>query len=289
MADIARPRGSTRRVSLTKAQRETQVGIELLSLCQTVTADGSLSVEEVQTIRDWLSKHTNSDLPAVSFLAPIAEKIVADGVVTHDDRHALFLAIEKVLPVDVREFSRTARRTLEQQQKEQHKLEAAAAKQSQRDEKQRNAPIDHFDFMVAGVRYEGRPAVIARHVRVPDYVFLSRDADNRYSRNAIKILTTHGYQIGFVPEEDAAELAPLLDSNHPYIARIKKILSGGSHDIPVVIADLYRHDSSVSSAVLPKQSSITASPPASKLQFVPKALIVVIAVLLLFALRNCIG
>ncbi|MEO5631502.1 MAG: ribonuclease H-like domain-containing protein, partial [Nitrospiraceae bacterium] len=129
---------SNRRVSLTKIQRATEDGAELLSLCQTVTADGALSDEEVQSLRDWLRSNSSSDLTAISFLFQVVEKIVADGIVTSDERHELFLAVERVLPQDVREMSRTARRAREQAGKEQKKLEAEQAKRMKREERERD-------------------------------------------------------------------------------------------------------------------------------------------------------
>jgi hypothetical protein len=90
------------RISLTRAQRASQIGAELLSLCQTVTADGSLNDEEVSSLREWLTAHVASDLPPIRFLAPIVERILADGVVNTEERRELYLAIEKVLPRDAR-------------------------------------------------------------------------------------------------------------------------------------------------------------------------------------------
>jgi hypothetical protein len=97
------------RISLTRTQRTSQIGAELLSLCQTVTADGSLNDEEVSSLREWLTAHAASDLPAIRFLAPIVERILADGVVNTAERRELYLAVEKVLPPDARGLARAAR------------------------------------------------------------------------------------------------------------------------------------------------------------------------------------
>ncbi len=291
MTDTSANGESNRRVSLTKIQRATEIGAELLSLCQTVTADGALSDEEVQSLRDWLRSNSNSDLPAISFLIPVVEKIVADGIITSNERRELFIAVEKVLPQDVREMSRTARRAREQAGKEQQKLWAEEAKRKKQEERERNSPIEHFDFMVAGAKHEGRPALIARYARVPDPVFLNRDTANRHSRNAVTIVTAGGHHIGFVPEEDAIELAPLLDSDHPYTARIKKILSGSSHGIPVIIADIYRKDSTVPNVVpasAPVPAISTAPPRGPKSNSATKVVIGIIAVaLIVVAVRSC--
>ena len=48
------PPHRTRRISLTKTQLRTELGAELLSLCESVTADGKLTPEEAQALRQWL-------------------------------------------------------------------------------------------------------------------------------------------------------------------------------------------------------------------------------------------
>lgn len=269
------------RISLTRTQRTSQIGAELLSLCQTVTADGSLNDEEVSSLREWLTAHAASDLPAIRFLAPIVERILADGVVNTAERRELYLAVEKVLPPDARGLARAARMASEWTERQERTEAAKLSKDEERAERERNRPIEHFDFMIAGAKYEGRPAIIKRHVRVPDEVQLARDPDNRYSRNAVKVVTASGRHIGFVPEEHASDLAPLLDKAHPYVAKIKKVLIGSTHPIPVVVADLFRHDAKV------ERSTRDAEPRAkpSGLAIVLWAL-AVIAVLLM-ALRGC--
>jgi uncharacterized tellurite resistance protein B-like protein len=241
-----------RRISLTKTERQSAIGAELLSLCQVMTTDGSLSVEEVSSFRDWLREHKGEDLPAIAHLTKVVETIVADGRVTAEERRELYIALETVLPPDVRAIAKRARRSAEETEKGRLRLQRELEKERQRDERERNSPIGHWDFMVAGARYEGRPALIERHARTGAPVYLVRDPGNRYSRNAVEVRTSSGHQIGFVPEEDAADVAPLLDAGHPYIAQIKKILTGGRYPIPVVVADLYRKDAAVPSLVDPR-------------------------------------
>lgn len=280
-----------RRVSLTASQRASAEGAELLSLCQSVTSDGSLAESEIQSLREWLKSNSDSDLPAIAFLIGIVEKIVADGVVTSDESRELFLAMEKVLPQDVREFSRTARKTKEREEKIQKKLEANELKQKLREENERNRPVEHFDFMIAGAKYEGRPALIAQYVRTPDPVYFARDPTNRYSRNAVKVLASTGHEIGFVPEDDAFVLAPLLDSGHCYEAQVKKILSGRSHDIPVIVVDIYRADASLPNVVrlsdpLPVPGA-ALSGPFSRSMFPILAGIAVFLLFFMVAVKSC--
>ncbi|HUG77380.1 MAG TPA: HIRAN domain-containing protein [Burkholderiales bacterium] len=245
MAQTAEGEAPSRRVSLTKTQRESEIGAELLSLCQAVTTDGSFSDEEISSLRKWLQEHKGEDLPAISHLIPLIENIVADGRITPDERRELFIAVETILPPDVRAVAKTARRTAEQQEKDRLRLQWQLEKERQREEGERDSPIERWDFMVAGSRYEGRPALIDRYAHVGAPAYLVRDPNNRYSRNATEVRTASGHQIGFVPEEDATDIAPLLDAGHPFLAHIKKILTGGRYPIPVVVAEAYRKDANV--------------------------------------------
>jgi hypothetical protein len=224
-----------------------------------VTTDGSLSDEEVSSLRAWLDEHRNEDLPAISHLTKVVETIVADGYVTAEERRDLYLALESVLPPDVRATAKRARRSAEEKEKDRLRLQQALEKERLRDERERNSPIEHWDFMVAGAKYDGRPALIERYAQTAAPAFLVRDRANKYSRNAIEVRTASGHQIGYVPEEDASDLAPLLDGSHPYFAQIKKILTGGRYPIPVVVADVYRKDANVPHLVDPAANMPRAS------------------------------
>jgi hypothetical protein len=245
-----RPPKQSRRLSITKLQRESAAGAELIALCQTVTEDGSLSSEEVAALEQWLVDHESTGLPARDYLFHTVRKIVADGKVTREEAKELYRAIETVLPVDVREPVRTRRQAVERDAAEQARAERETAKQAQREERERNRPVGSWNFMVAGTRYERRPYVIARYASPKDTVYLIRDRQNRFSRNAVEVRLANGMHIGFVPEEFACDVAPLLDQGLPHEAFITKILTGGRSPIPVVQAYLYRRDASLAGIVL---------------------------------------
>lgn len=101
-----------RRLSLTKKQRESVAGAELLALCQAITADGMIEDAEIAELRQWLTDHVSEDLPAIAFLTSTVERILADGKVTGDERNELFIAILKVLPPEVRNIADAAWRGL---------------------------------------------------------------------------------------------------------------------------------------------------------------------------------
>src|SRR5688572_8082739 len=90
-----------RRVSITKLQRHTAAGAELISLCQSITDDGHLVDEEVTALRQWVDDNASTDLPARDFLLQTVRRIIEDGKVTDDERVDLYQAIEKILPIDI--------------------------------------------------------------------------------------------------------------------------------------------------------------------------------------------
>jgi hypothetical protein len=232
-----------RRISITKMQRETAAGAELISLCQTVTEDGTLSDDEVAALKLWLVDNKDIDLPAKNFLYQTVEKILADGKVTSEERSELYQAIETILPPDVRGIVRGTRKAIEKSAREQLRAERDAAHAAVKEARLRSLPLEAWDFMVAGARYENRPSIIAQYANPGDIAYLARDPENQYSRNAVEVRLQNGMQIGFVPEEHAVEMAPLLDAGQPHEAYIKKILTGGRNPIPVIVASVSSPDS----------------------------------------------
>lgn len=258
----------SQRISLTKRQRQTEIGVELISLCQSFTEDGSLSDEEIHDLRRWLDENRSSDLPAISFLVETVQKVVEDGRITREERHSVYKALEVVLPPDLRKGAVTRRRTVENEEKSHEHALHEEEKQRAREARERNRPLGSWNFMVAGVRYESRAEIISRHVRADDVAYLKRDSANRYSRNAVEVRAKNGMGVGYVPEDDAAEIGPLVDEGCRYEAVFTKVLTGGRAPIPVVQAYLYRADSTIEGSVSQSETPVTAissfsSPPTS--------------------------
>jgi hypothetical protein len=238
-----------RRLSLTKAQRETVAGAELLSLCQTITEDGSLSEEEIAALRQWLDDNRSAPLPAIPFLTETVEQILADQKVTKEEWRSLYSAVETVLPPEARRVAADETRGVEAQEREQAEAARNAKKARQLEERERNRPSGSWNFMVAGARFEGRPTVVRQYLGLGDRVFLIRDRQNEHSRHAVEVRLRNGMQIGYVPEDVAVDIAPLLDGAGQHEAYCTKILTGGRAPIPVVQAYTYRSDANVDDAV----------------------------------------
>jgi hypothetical protein len=266
------------RVTLRKQDTIAGAGAELFALCSTITADGSISEAEIEQLQVWLHQNQKTDLPAVGFLCDTVNRIVADRRVTPEEKTELHQALERILPKELREVSKAHRR---------------ARKAQEAEEARKNAPVAYYDFMVAGVHYEGRGELVRRYARDGQRVYLLRDPGNRYSRNATKVVLSNGVCVGFVPEEDATTLAPLLDSGHKQAAHIKKILRGGTVPIPVIVTDIYAPSATAEAALLATVDHIPSPPPNAALKpqrrFAESCgigcVILLVVIFLLFALR----
>jgi hypothetical protein len=113
MADAELPTYLTRGIALTKAQLQTSLGNELLSLCRTVTADGSLEPEELTSLRQWLDDAAAADMPALKHLRLVIGRVLADGRITPEEYQEVYRAVESVLPFEDRQRAFAARQQVE--------------------------------------------------------------------------------------------------------------------------------------------------------------------------------
>ena len=113
MTDTDLPTYLHRGLSLTRAELCTELGLELLSLCQSVTADGRLSPEELEALRQWLRDAETASMPAVKHLRWVIAKVLADGKITPEEYREVHRAVEGALPFDARREAMDARLTVE--------------------------------------------------------------------------------------------------------------------------------------------------------------------------------
>ena len=264
-----RPRSN--RVTLTKASLASQEGMDLLILCETVTADGSVSNDEVKLLQKWLLRNQGSTPPAVEFLTATVERIVEDGRITPQERDDLHIALERVMPPEQRAESRLRKLEREQrnlkdaeerstQRQARRELATAekAARRAAREQEQREealrgerALID-IEFSVAGVTHEGRNATIREFAKEGDNVFLVRERTNAYSPHAIGVVLGNGRSIGYVPEAYASQWARFLDCGHRHLAYIKFIHSpewNSDLSIPIIEGGIFVAESQFPGAV----------------------------------------
>jgi len=113
MTDSGLPTYLNRGLSLSHAELCTQLGAELLSLCQSVTADGRLTPEELDGLRQWLREAESAEMPAAKHLRGVIRKVLADGKITPDEYEEVHRAVEAVLPFDDRRQAMSARLAVE--------------------------------------------------------------------------------------------------------------------------------------------------------------------------------
>lgn len=237
-ADNAPKKTSKPRISLTSTQVQTDVGLQLVAICQSVTEDGRLADAEIIELRQWVSDNQSSTLPAIQHLAGTLDAVLADGIITTEERQIVYKAIEAVLPPEHRRIATDLRRQAQAEDKAEDKATAAAQRDEERKQKAQNKGRS-FNFMVVGTRHEGRDSIIEDSVSAGDRAYLRRDYNNKYSTHAVQVLTADAEQIGFVPEDLAVTIAPLLDQQWHQTASITKLLTRGRSPIPVVQLHLF--------------------------------------------------
>jgi hypothetical protein len=243
----------TRQFALTRPQLATELGAELLSLCQTVTADGRLAPEEIAGLRDWLSDAEAAEMQAARFLRGVIERVLADGRITAEEYQEVYRAVEAVLPFEARQQAHAAREMAESADRSTHAQAAAAQDSVAGRATAEPMPIVDVTFMVAGVRQQGRPALIEQRAPVGTAVTLELAADGPRGDGAIALKLPDGAQIGFVPAAESRRFVALLLQGNPCSARIVRIRSSGRSPIPVVQVQFF--PAAIATTALPGQAT----------------------------------
>jgi len=229
----------TRQFALTRPQLATELGAELLSLCQTVTADGRLAPEEIAGLRQWLGDADAAEMQAARFLRGVIERVLADGKITAEEYSEVYRAVETVLPFEARQQAHAARAQAEESDLPARAQVSAVPAAAARAAQAKPAHIVDITFMVAGVRQEGRPALIERHAFAGLAVTLELAAVSSRGDAAIAVKLPDGAQIGFVPAAESRQFVPLLQQGSQYSAHIVRIRGSGRSPIPVVQARFF--------------------------------------------------
>ena len=221
---------------------------ELLMLLETVTADGKVDDQEAAEMQAWLTANQHADLPAIAFLQGTLTQILADGIVTPDERKELHRAVERVLPIELRTDAKARHLASEAEEKAGARVRDQQAKELERIAAKASRPATSANFMVAGVLYENRVSTIDSFLVVGKSVRLRREPQNAFDANAIAIYIDQG-EIGYVPRDYARMLARWIDGGARVEAHCTKILAGRLAPIPVV--QVYLYDFQCQSLFLP--------------------------------------
>ena len=87
---------------------------------------------------------------------------------------------------------------------------------------------------IAGISFEGRQSLI-QSLSVGVELFLQRQPDNFYDKNAIKILTKEGEHLGFINRELAEGMAYAMDNGNKYRVQITDITGSADKNFGVNI------------------------------------------------------
>lgn len=104
---------------------------------------------------------------------------------------------------------------------------------------QTNLDFEEIPYVVnvAGVSWENRQNLILKLENNAE-VFLIRNPENQYDRNAIAVKTDDGMQIGWVPKGIAKVLAPEIDAGILWSAKVEKII-GQEQQLKGVLIKLF--------------------------------------------------
>jgi hypothetical protein len=154
--------GTSHRVTLSKAQRATPAGAELIGLLTELSDDGMITREEMASLRAWLETDRSVQFAACPFLYEVIDTIAADGEITEDELDTLALAIERVLPPEVRKASAEKRKQLRATRREAQRTARKASVAAAREERERARPVHYGDFIIAGALRSGRTTRVMR-------------------------------------------------------------------------------------------------------------------------------
>jgi HIRAN domain len=206
-------------------------GAELLSLCQTAAADGTLTARQLRLVRAWLDQSGEFEVPARAYVRELIEHVLRTGKVAPADLQALARALEPSLPPQLK---RAALRLVGSDRM--HYPDESAAQRTPND------ILASACFMVAASPNERRSPFAARLARAGDPVLLVRERHESPGEITIQVCTRKGKPLGFVPAHRAKALAPLLERGARYRAHLITVSNGVHAPVLIVQAFLYRGD-----------------------------------------------
>ena len=209
--------------------------MELLVLLEDITSDGVVSAQEAKSLAAWLATTDTAGIAGIVYLRGILDHVLSDGSVTPEEQKAIYDAIEKVLPVELRREARERRKLALATEK----LRIVSANVAQRAEEERKRPRLDLDLIIAGASHGNRQNTISNEVRVGMPIVLDREPDNPYDRNAIRVSLHSGSDIGYINRSDASSLAPILDRGAFYAGHIKKVHFGSTCNMPIVLIKVF--------------------------------------------------
>ena len=130
--------------------------------------------------------------------------------------------------------------------------ERAEAQADRAAQRARDGILYRREFAVRGAfRFEARRTACQRLIE-GDSVSLEREPDNAHDANAILVLSEDDCEIGYVPSEEAALIAPMLDGGaEPEAAICRLWETPENHDLVPILAVTVRRGESNAAPVQP--------------------------------------
>jgi hypothetical protein len=236
-----------------QGQLPSSAALELLSICLSIGPDGRIAEEEIRALRHWSTANIGNDIPAIRFLHSTLERVRAAGIITTRDRQSIARLMETFLPPTDRRYATALYRHLDLKSRQRLWQDLAKARQNAGQQRPLNRPIHFADFIVAGTRHHNRAAIITETVKQGSPAYLRREWKPALSEWSVAVLNDRGECIGYVPEDEALDIAPLLDNGALHSALIKKVLHFETGIVPVVTARLFEAQAPNTGAISQEQ------------------------------------
>lgn len=100
--------------------------------------------------------------------------------------------------------------------------------------------MKQFHTKVVGVTFENRQEYIKK-MKIGEKIFLERDRNNAYDKNAIKVINDKGFQIGFISKDLAPKIAEKMDSGIRFRAAVSDITGNqdsGALGVNIIIREM---------------------------------------------------
>ena len=205
----------------------------------------------MERLRSWLEVDRGVDFLALPFLYETIDEISADGAITEEELDRLALAIERVLPKDIRlaatakrQEARNARRIAQRESRRQIQIAAQTERRVARDAARVRAGVLYeARFPVRGAFRSQERREACERLLVDDNVNLEREPDNIHDLNAILILGDDDCELGYVRREEARDIAPLLDAGAEADARVHRLWeTPDGNVVPIVLVKVRQGD-----------------------------------------------
>ena len=275
-----------RQVTLTKAQRDTPAGRDLIEMLTELSADGQVTREEMERLRKWLEVDRGVDFNACEFLYGVVEPIASDGIITEEELDSLALAIERVLPKDVRVAAALKRKKIRTNRQAARAATRAAQRAAAVESRKRPKPLDRTEFVIRGALRSAERRAGCESLNVGDTVTLDREPENTHDENAILVLAEDGRELGYVPREDARRMARLLDAGAEAEAKVRRLWETPDGGVVPIIASQLRHVDTPAAPVSRRLKSAADPPgshPASAARGYPLVLVSIVLLVVIWA------